>query len=68
MGCATSNCKSPCQSKGKKELASKPGQWLNLVDSYNMGCPPVHEDNPQALASGLSNVEADNPWYNYFIP
>ena len=30
-----------------------------------MGCPPVREDNP-ALASGLSYVQADNPWYNYF--
>ena len=31
-----------------------------------MGCPPVREDNPRALASGLSYVQADNPWYNYF--
>ena len=23
-------------------------------NSYTMGCPPVREDNPQALASGLS--------------
>ena len=28
-----------------------------------MGFPPVCEDNPQALASGLSHVQADNPWY-----
>ena len=33
-----------------------------------MGCPPVRGDNPRALASGLSNVQADNPWYNYSIP
>ena len=25
-----------------------------------MGCPPVHGDNPRALASGLSYVQADN--------
>ena len=35
---------------------------------YTMGCSPVREDNPQALASGLCYVQADNPWYNYFIP
>ena len=37
-------------------------------NSYTMGCPPVHGDNPRALASGLSYVQVDNPWYNYFIP
>ena len=31
-----------------------------------MGCLPVHEANPQALASGLSHIQVDNPWYNYF--
>ena len=37
--------------------------------SYAIGCPPVRVDNARALASGLSYVEADNPWYNnYFIP
>ena len=30
-----------------------------------MGCPPVREDNPHALASGLSYVRADKAWYNY---
>ena len=25
--------------------------------SYTIGCPPVREDNPQALASGLSYVQ-----------
>ena len=34
---------------------------------YTMVCPPV-QDNPQALASGLSAVQADKLWYNYFIP
>ena len=33
-----------------------------------MGYPPVGEDNPPALASGLSYVQANNPWYNYLIP
>ena len=28
---------------------------------YTMGCPPVLEDNPQALRSGLSCVLADKP-------
>ena len=32
-----------------------------------MGCPPVRGDNPRALASGLSYVQVDNPWYNYYI-
>ena len=41
--------------------------WI-LSNSYTMGCPPVSGDNPRALASGLSYVQADNPWYNYFIP
>ena len=36
-------------------------------NSYTMGCPPVHGDNPRALASGLSYVQADNPWYNYYV-
>ena len=27
--------------------------------SYTMGCPLVHGDNPQALASGLSYVQVD---------
>ena len=40
--------------------------WLS--NSYTMGCPPVRGDNPQALAGGLSYVQADNPWFNYFIP
>ena len=46
-----------------------------------MGFPPVREDNPRALASGLSYVQADNPghasglsyeqadnpWNNYYL-
>ena len=32
-----------------------------------MVCQPVRGDNPRALASGLSPIKADKPWYNYFI-
>ena len=39
-----------------------------LSYSYTMGCPLVRGDNPRALACGLSYVQVDNPWYNYFIP
>ena len=31
--------------------------WLS--NSYTMDCPPVREDNPRALASGLSYVQVD---------
>ena len=41
---------------------------IQLSNSYTMGCPPVRGDNPRALASGLSYVQVDNPWYNYFMP
>ena len=30
-----------------------------LSNSYTMDCPPVHGNNPQALASGLSYVHVD---------
>ena len=40
----------------------------HISNSYTMGCPPVRGDNPRALASGLSYVQADNPSYNFFIP
>ena len=43
-------------------------QLKHISTSDTMGCPPVGEDNPLALASGLSYVKEDNPWYNYFIP
>ena len=32
---------------------------LSLSNSLTMGCPPVRGDNPRALASGLSYVQAD---------
>ena len=32
-----------------------------------MFCPPVRGDNPRALASGLSPVQANKPWY-YYLP
>ena len=41
---------------------------MEISNSYTMGCPPVRGDNPRALASGLSYVQVDNPWYKYFIP
>ena len=28
-----------------------------FCNSYTMGCPPVREDNPRDLASGLSYVQ-----------
>ena len=31
--------------------------WIS--NSYTMGCPPVREDNPRALASELSYVQVD---------
>ena len=31
-----------------------------------MGSPPVRGDDPRALASRLSYVQVDNPWYNFF--
>ena len=37
-------------------------RYINLMtlrNSYTMGCPPVLEDNPRALASGLSYVQVD---------
>ena len=40
----------------------------SISNSYITGCLHVRGDNPQALASGLSYVQVDNPWYNCFIP
>ena len=37
-------------------------------NSYTMICPSVRGDNPRALASGLSPVQADKPCCSYFIP
>ena len=39
-------------------------QWdkISMVSpelSYTLGCPPVREDNPPALTSGLSFVQMD---------
>ena len=54
----------PLLGTGKKKLT------IDLVlgpvsTSYTIGCPYVCEDNPRALASGLSYVHLVNPWYNY---
>ena len=35
------------------------GGGVKISNSYTMGCPPVHGDNPRALASGLSYVQVD---------
>ena len=34
-----------------------------------MACPPVHGDNPRALASGLSYMQGGGgqTWYNFFF-
>ena len=40
-------------------LPSGYGNESWLCNSYTMGCPPVRGDNPRALASGLSYVQAD---------
>ena len=32
---------------------------FGLCNSFTIDCPPVREDNPRALASGLSYVQAD---------
>ena len=34
---------------------------VEQVLCYTMDCPSVREDNPRALASGISYVQADNP-------
>ena len=39
----------------------------NIDISYTTVWPPVRGDKPLALASGLSPVQADKPWYYYFI-
>ena len=28
----------------------------------------IRSDNPRALAIGLSPLQVDKPWYNYFMP
>ena len=40
---------------------------FRISNSYTMVCPPVHEDKPLVLASGLSHVHVDKLWCNYFI-
>ena len=37
-----------------------------ICNNYTMVCPPVRRDNPRALASGLSPVQAEIPWYYCF--
>ena len=37
-----------------------------MSNIYTMVCPPVGGDNPRALVSGLSPVQVEKPWYNFF--
>ena len=53
-----------CRESKKRHLFNT---CSGISTSYTMGCLPVGEANPQALASGLSYEQADNLWYNYFI-
>ena len=39
-----------------------------MFNSYTMICPPVRGDNTRALASDLSPVQAEKPWYNCSVP
>ena len=69
-------CEKSAQSNDRVTTAyylylSKIGQRLIITRvvisySYTMVCPPVRGDNPRALASGLSPIQADTPWFNYF--
>ena len=40
---------------------------LIRCNCYTTVCLPLRGENPRALASRLSPVHADKPWYNYFI-
>ena len=40
---------------------------MSICNRYTMVNSPAREDCPRALAR-LSPVQADKPWYNYFIP
>ena len=35
-----------------------------VCNGYTIVCSHVRGDNPRALASGLSQVQADKPWYS----
>ena len=37
-----------------------------LRNSYTLFGSSIGGDNPRAIASGLSHVQADKPWYNFF--
>ena len=38
---------------------NEPVRTKRASNRYTMGCPPVREDNPRALARGLSYVQKD---------
>ena len=50
-------CVGPCHTLTDSVGDHYVNAWLR--NSYTMGCPPVHGDNPRALASGLSYVQVD---------
>ena len=53
---------SSLQSVKQEEHAASRNDAMKVViisNSYAMACPPVRGDNPRALASGLSYVQAD---------
>ena len=57
-----------CSGESEHSLDNAKLTKSHVLAHCTMGCPPVREDNQRALASGLSYVKVDNPWYNYFIP
>ena len=40
---------------------------VSLCKRYIRVCAPVRGDNTRALTSGLSHVQVNNRWSNYFI-
>ena len=43
---------------------NKESPWIIIWKSDTMVCSPVRGENPWALASGLSLVQVDKPWYS----
>ena len=48
-----------CKPKAFVYFFQKTLSFSGISNSYTMGCPPVHGDNPRALAIGLSYVQVD---------
>ena len=49
----------------EKQKKVNSDQVMSSCNNYTMVCLPVGGDNLRALASGLSPVQVDKPWYNY---